>query len=166
MVSIKGRDLLTGVAGLLVQSIPEMTVRMPSTTYLTERIHDALAQSEGDPLRAKRLVLQWAGRDERLLRMLVGPHIRAIVADAVDRHAGKQATPRAAAPKRNKPAAKVSLDSVVDRMGERFGGAVEPPRGMTALLHGSSAKEHHAGQRHADSLRTLAVAFARKRFDP
>lgn len=166
MGSNNGRDLLTGRAGLLTLSIPEMAVRMPSTSYLTERIHDALAQSEGDPLRAKRLVLQWAGRDERLLRMLVGPHIRAIIADTVDRHAGKQARPRAAAPKRAKAPAKISLDSVVDRMGERFGGAVEPPRGMTALLHGAGSKEHHAGQRHADSLRTLAVAFARKRFDP
>lgn len=139
---------------------------MASNTYLAQRVRDALVQSHGDPLQAKRLILQWAGRDDRLLRTLVGPHIRAIVADAVDRHAGQPTQPGGAPARRGKAPASLSLDSVVDRMGERFGGAVEPPRGMTALLHGSDPNMRNAGKRHADSLRTLAVAFARKRFDP
>ena len=139
---------------------------MAPNPYLTSRIRDALARSNGSASRAGRLVLQWAGRDDRLLRMLVAPYIRGIVAETVGRHAAHLGTPGGAIQDADGQSAKISLDAVVDRMGERFGGVIEPPRGMTALLHGAGAKTRDAGKRHADSLRTLAVAFARKRFDP
>ena len=141
---------------------------MASNPYLVARIRDALAQSGGDGARAQRLILQWAGRDDRLLRTLVGPHIRGIVAQAVERQAGRPAAAAAGggAPSPAKALTATTLDAVVGRMGERFGGIVEQPRGMSAFLPGSRAKPPDAGDRHAESLRTLAVAFARKRFDP
>lgn len=137
---------------------------MASNSYLVSRIRDAVGQTGGDPARAQRLVTEWAARDDRLLRMLVAPYIRAIAAQAVSQHGGI-AAPRPAVGG-NRPLAGKTFDAVVGRMGERFGGAIETPRGMTRLIGGPGRQPSAAGKQHADSLRALAVAFARKRFDP
>lgn len=139
---------------------------MTSNQYLAARIRDAIGQAGGDVARAQRLITEWAARDDRLLRMLVAPYIRGIVGQAIQQHTGVPATKAPARKRADAPLAGKNFDAVVGRMGERFGGAIEQPRGMSALIQGPDRKPAAAGKRHADSLRTLAVAFARKRFDP
>lgn len=77
---------------------------MASDPYVTGKVRDALGQAGGDAVAAQRLLLRWAAGDGRLLRGLVTPFIKGIVAHAVTRAAGAAAPP--ALPATSAPAAK------------------------------------------------------------
>lgn len=146
---------------------------MSSDAYVIGKVREALVQARGDAAAAQRLLLAWAARDGRLLRGLVTPFIKGIVAHAVTRVAAASARPapaakpgpgRPAAPPRRQTLTPEALDQVLNQLGKRIGTADPPPRGMTALVTPSTPRPK-AGKTHEDSLRKLAVAFARKRLD-
>lgn len=151
---------------------------MSSDAYVTGKVRDALVQTRGDAAAAQRLLLNWAARDDRLLRGLVTPFIKGIIAHAVTRVAAaatiakpanaKPAKPapagKPAAPPRRTTLTPEAFDQVLSQLGKRIGTTEPPPRGMTALVT-PPAPRPKAGKGHQESLRKLAVAFARKRFD-
>lgn len=58
-----------------------------SYEYAMSRVKDALQKSDGNHMKAQRLIMQWIEKDQSLLVGLVGPHLQGIVTHAVN-HAG------------------------------------------------------------------------------
>lgn len=131
---------------------------MSDTPYISAKVREAVLQAKGDPVTAQRLLIAACGRDDRLLRGLVAPFIKGIVAHAVQKVAAS-AAPAARGPKKLTAQA---LDDVIGQLGQRIGSKAEP-QGMTALINPPTRPT--AGEGHQKSLRQLAAAFARKRLE-
>ena len=134
---------------------------MPNEDYGISRAREALARAKGERAKAQRLLLQWASRDERLTLALATPHLRGLAAHAVHR-----AKTEAAAAGSDRPAeiSAQALEEVVGQLGRRIGVSPAAANGPAALL--AEPRRPQAGRGHVEALRQMAVAFARKRFDP
>jgi len=55
-----------------------------SREYAMSRVRDALEKSDGNHLKAQRLLMSWVEKDQSLLLGLVAPHIQSIVSHAVN----------------------------------------------------------------------------------
>ena len=55
-----------------------------SQEYAMSRVRDALDKSDGNHLKAQRLLMQWLEKDQSLLLGLVAPHMQGIVSHAVN----------------------------------------------------------------------------------
>lgn len=55
-----------------------------SQEYALSRVRDALEKSDGNHLKAQRLLLAWLEKDHTLLLGLVAPHLQSIVTHAVN----------------------------------------------------------------------------------
>jgi hypothetical protein len=123
-----------------------------SREYAMSRVKDALEKSEGNTLKAQRLLLQWIEKDQNLLFGLVGPHLQSIVAHAVN-HIGKE-KPAAKAP------AKKAATAAKDK--NEFGSAMlKTMQGETAAFgqpDGMVPRPGSASQKHIDTMRALAAA--------
>lgn len=62
-----------------------------SREYAMSRVRDALEKSDGNHLKAQRLLMSWVEKDQSLLLGLVTPHIQSIVSHAIN-FAGQQST--------------------------------------------------------------------------
>lgn len=146
--------------------------------YVRERVKQALQRCRGDRQAAQRLLLQSAVKDTKLLQGLVAPHIMAITENAVAEVSGQAArkpvvsaaagsTQKAKVPRRQKKQSSGlssrDMERVMDALGRQIG-TTTPPRGMTALI--TPPQKRRTNQSHADTMRQLAVAYARRRFDP
>ena len=138
---------------------------MAADPQLAEKVQAALAKSGGNRRLAQSMLLTWAMEDAALLRALVAPYLTGIVGRAIDaarapaaRPASAKAADRVAdatAPVEDREKAPMTddlLDRLADQLGEHFDRTPRP------------AAEGAARQ--ASSLRTLAVAHARRRYDP
>lgn len=125
-----------------------------SHEYAMSRVRDALENSEGNHLKAQRLLLTWLEKDHTLLLGLVSPHLQGIISHALG-HAS-------AAPKK---ASAKTMNIKESEVGE-FGAAL-----MSSLRGGRSegvsfgdpqpkglAKPGKASSRHVDAINTLASA--------
>jgi hypothetical protein len=130
---------------------PEM-----SSSYLDQKLAEALATTGYSVAAAKRTVIDWAMRDGRLLRELAGPFLVGIVGHAVDRAFRKAAKPSIV--KSPPPISGSVLDRVVQTLGENFtrSGALPGAKHMPAAHAAASV-------RHADTIRSLAKAHIRNR---
>jgi hypothetical protein len=54
-----------------------------SQEYAMSRVKDALEKSDGNHLKAQRLILSWLEKDNTLLLGLVSPHIQSIITHAI-----------------------------------------------------------------------------------
>ncbi len=154
---------------------------MAADPHVTEKVQAALVQTGGDRRAAQRLLLAWAMEDGRLMRALVLPFLPGIIGRAIDQTAPGTASRAAVAPAAKTPAppspsgrtdspsrpkAPVTgdlLDQLADRLGERFDRSEPSP----SAENGEVGQAREAGAaRQASSLRTLAVAHARRRYDP
>lgn len=54
-----------------------------SRDYALSRVRDALEKSDGNHLKAQRLLIQWLEKDHTLLAGLVAPHMPGIIAHAI-----------------------------------------------------------------------------------
>ena len=153
---------------------------MASDPYLMTKISETLLRAGGDRKRAQEDLLEAAGHDPRLLSALVTPYLPSITTHVVNR-----VCDRAKFPERRQPAlahprsvkdrpggdrpmpirADLSaddLDTIVGQLGSRIG-SVPAPNGLEALLRPQSQPK--ASAQHAESIRRIAVAHARKRLD-
>jgi len=125
-----------------------------SREYAMSRVKDALEKSDGNHLKAQRLLLQWIEKDHSLLFGLVAPHLQSIITHAINHAALPQAPKKApTAPPPKKVSAKDS--------GE-FGAAVlQSMRGGTSSFgqpDGPVGKPGATSQKHIDTMRALAAA--------
>ncbi|MEZ0223177.1 MAG: hypothetical protein ACAH83_01375 [Alphaproteobacteria bacterium] len=138
-----------------------------SHEYAMSRVKDALDKSNGNHLKAQRLLLQWLEKDHTLLLGLVAPHLQSIITYAIS-HAAMP-TPH----KREilaKPEQKPRTVSGKDA-GE-FGAAVlqSLKGGRTegvgfgeAQARGSVTKPGQASQKHIDAMHKIASASKTKK---
>ena len=120
-------------------------------SYVQQKVQEALDSAQGDASRAQRVLLGWAMADIKLLAALTQPFMKGIVAHALSR-AGRNA-PAAAVKPQAKPLAPGALDGVLRQLGRNFGEAGSEP----------AEPRPQASRRHADLIRSLAVAQARTR---
>ena len=143
---------------------------MADNLYLTMRVSESLLRAGGDRKLAQRLLLDEAARDHRLLTAMVTPFLPNIANRIVQRTCERtQSTDhrpnRPAEPVRRSRRGGLSatdLDTIVGQLGNRIG-ATPMPGGLDALLYPQAQPK--ASPRHEDSIRQIAVAFARKRLD-
>lgn len=70
-----------------------------SREYAMSRVRDALEKSNGNHLKAQRLLLQWMEKDQSLLFGLVVPHLQSIISHAVNHADGVSSGKKPEAPK-------------------------------------------------------------------
>lgn len=122
-----------------------------SQDYALSRVRDALEKSQGNHLKAQRLILSWLENDQTLLVGLVGPHLQSIVSHAVN---------HAAAPPKKKMPTHVELE---DGHGTEFGAALlHGARGEAASFGEATpkgiGKPGKASQSHVDAINAIVQA--------
>jgi hypothetical protein len=137
-----------------------------SHEYAMSRVKDALEKSDGNHLKAQRLLLQWLEKDHTLLLGLVAPHLQSIITYAIS-HAAlpatlQRATPRKVqAPRPSSPPkdpgefGAAVLQSLKGGRSEGFGFGESESRG-------SVAKPGAASQKHVDAIHKIAGASKSK----
>ena len=143
---------------------------VPDDRYLMTRVSEALLRAGGDRALAQKVLLDEAARDQRLLNAMVAPYLPNIANRVVQRVCDRVKPPEARRERAAEPVRRLrrtglsptDMDTIVGQLGSRIGEAAAPG-GLEALLR--PAVRPKASAQHADSIRQLAVAFARKRID-
>ena len=130
--------------------------------YIDGKVRAALRQVRGDTLKAQRLLRNWAARDPELLRALAAPFIDGMVANAIAQHRTERRPRPATAPTGR--LSQEAFSHVVGELERTVGASSSDPKGVAALV--AKPRRVPAGRRHEESLHQIALAFARKRFDP
>jgi hypothetical protein len=124
-----------------------------SHEYAMSRVRDAIEKSEGNHLKAQRLILSWIEKDHTLLFGLVMPHMQGIITHAVSHVLNPPPPPKKPAPRRLDVAGESSEFGAALLQGLKtenvsFGEAT--PKGI--------AKPGKASQKHIDAINHLASA--------
>lgn len=131
-----------------------------SREYAMSRVRDALDKSDGNHMKAQRLLLQWIEKDHSLLFGLVTPHLQSIITHAIG-HAALPEKPKKApnAPPQKKAGAKETGEfgrAMLDSLGGKGeSAAFGQPDGMVPRPGSTS-------QKHIDTMRALAAAAKTK----
>lgn len=126
-----------------------------SREYAMSRVKDALEKSDGNHLKAQRLLLQWIEKDHTLLFGLVMPHLQSIITHAIN-HAALPTSPKRA------PAVPPKKVSTKDT-GEFGKAMLQNMRGETASFgqpDGAVNRPGATSQKHIDTMRALASKSA------
>jgi hypothetical protein len=149
-----------------------------SDPYVAARIREALVAAEGSRARARRILLGWVQEDDRLLRGLAAPFLKAIVTGAVER-ATRPRAPAPASAAAEVPRRELSpeaLDLVLSQMGRRQPGAAapRPASGPATAQRGEALAglklgtvnvppPTKAGDAHVRTIKALAQLYKRSR---
>jgi hypothetical protein len=138
-----------------------------SREYAMSRVKDALDKSEGNHLKAQRLLLQWVEKDHTLLFGLVAPHLQSIITYAIN-HAALPSTvqknaPTAKAPASAAPAKKTVSSKDAGEFGAAVlsslkGGRAEGVGFGETPSRGGVNKPGAASQKHIDAINKIAGA--------
>lgn len=130
-----------------------------SRDYAMSRVKDALDKSDGNQLKAQRLILSWLEKDHSLLFGLVAPHMQGIIAHAIA-HVGQPVQKTAAAKK---------INPKNQESGEFGGALLESLRGPTAEMGSFGeatprgiSKPGKASKAHVDAINVLVSASKNK----
>jgi hypothetical protein len=132
-----------------------------SHEYAMSRVKDALDKSDGNHLKAQRLLLQWLEKDHTLLLGLVAPHLQSIITYAISHAAMPTPHKREILTKPEQPKRVSAKDA-----GE-FGAAVlQSLKGSRAPgvsfgeqpARGTVSKPGQASQKHIDAMHKIAGA--------
>lgn len=127
-----------------------------SREYAMSRVRDALEKSDGNHLKAQRLVLQWLEKDQSLLFGLVAPHLQSIISHAVNHAEGT-----AAAADKKSPAPKEVDISQQDEFGTALLKSLQGGRSDGfgfGQPQGNVSKPGATSQQHIDTMHALAGA--------
>lgn len=140
-----------------------------SHEYAMSRVKDALDKSDGNHLKAQRLLLQWLEKDHTLLLGLVSPHLQSIITYAIS-HAALPATIKRPIPGKSAPPQPTARTVQTKDAGE-FGAAVlqslkggrsEGVGFGEAQSRGEVSKPGQASQKHIDAIHKIAGATKSK----
>jgi hypothetical protein len=141
-----------------------------SHEYAMSRVKDALEKSDGNHLKAQRLLLQWLEKDHSLLLGIVAPHLQSLITYAIN-HAALPHNPHRQIPAKSAPP-QASPSRVSPREAGEFGAAVldslkngRPPAGVgfgEAPVRGAVSKPGQASQKHIDAINKIASASKSK----
>jgi hypothetical protein len=124
-----------------------------SREYAQSRIEDALKQNKGNPTKARQRIIAWAAEDPKLLLALAQPHLKGIVAHAVNRVIYKQGLEEPETPETPQ-----SLDMPPESFGKEI---LQALQGNGATMFGMDAytsptKRPQASKSHQDALNKIA----------
>lgn len=145
-----------------------------SESYVASKLREALVAADGNRARAQRILLTWLQTDDRLLRALAAPFMKAIVTAAIDRadRAERAARrPALAAPSRRELSPE-ALDQVLAQMARRqevrrptpnapLPGPENPIEQRLGTLDAPPPTQ--AGERHVKTMKALAAFYKRRR---
>jgi hypothetical protein len=142
-----------------------------SDSYVAARIREAVAAAEGSRARAQRILLAWTQTDDRLLRGLAAPFMKAIVTSAVER-ATRPA--RGGAPAGRRELSPEALDLVLAKLASRDAGPAPARSTSPGATGGDTARgivlgtlnptpPTKAGDRHVQTIKALAALYKRRR---
>ena len=158
-----------------------------SDSYLDGKVREALLAAKGSVALAQSTLIVWAAKDERLLRTMVQPFIKAIAGDAIARALKRGVTVPGLGRPAPKPRVAVSqedLRRVLDQMGSgTVGGEPDEGGGESPTLAGILGRDPRGddpkGARpsrqpeptiqtvdQANTIRTLAAVYAKNRKRP
>lgn len=133
-----------------------------SREFAMSRVKDALEKSDGNHLKAQRLLLQWVEKDHSLLIGLVAPHLQSIITYAIN-HAALPVTVQKHAPTAKAPAQKTVSTKDAGEFGAAVlsslkGGRAEGVGFGEAPSRGGVSKPGAASQKHIDAINKIAGA--------
>lgn len=142
-----------------------------SDSYVAAKIREAVMAAEGSRARAQRILMTWAQADDRLLRGLAAPFMKAIVTSAVER-ATRPARGRAPAPRQE--LSPEALDLVLAKLASRDAGQAPARSASPGPAGGDTARgivlgtlnptpPTKAGDRHVQTMKALAALYSRRR---
>lgn len=145
--------------------------------YTAARIREALVAAEGSRARARRILLGWAQEDDRLLRGLAAPFLKAIVTGVVERASRPRAASAPASASDAAPRRELSpeaLDLVLSQMGRRQPAGAAPGAAPASERQGEIAAglrlgtvntppPTRAGDAHVKTIKALAQLYKRRR---
>jgi len=133
-------------------------------SYAQAKAREALAAAKGSRSVAQSLLMKWAASDDRLLRGMAQPFLKAISAAALEgtlrQASGKPQTDNAGG-----RLSRDALEQVLSRMG---GEPTEPRAAARPLMRSATmavdrGMDAPGGTNHEDAMKTLAKAFAAKK---
>lgn len=138
-----------------------------SHEYAMSRVKDALDKSDGNHLKAQRLLLQWLEKDHTLLLGLVAPHLQSIITYAINHAALPPAHRREILGKPAAPSARTVSGKDAGEFGAAVlqslkGGRAEGVGFGEAPARGSVSKPGQASQKHIDAMHKIASASKTK----
>lgn len=133
-----------------------------SREYALSRVRDALEKSDGNHLKAQRLLLSWLEKDVSLLVGIVGPHVPSLVTHALTQVAAID----------NPQTARV-IEAGAEEAGEFGAALLDSLRGgrtdgdfgfgdSSSILSTPAPKPLKASQEHIDTIRKLAGGSGKK----
>lgn len=131
--------------------------------YVDGKVREALIAARGSRTVAQNLLMTWAATDDRLLRGMAQPFLKAVTAAAVEgvvrrsSGAGQKAAPAGGA-----RLSRDALEQVLNRMGEEPPPSPRPSMQSATMVVGRGMKAPE-GATHENAMLTLAKAFAAKK---
>ncbi|MBP9693728.1 MAG: hypothetical protein KBE16_03385 [Alphaproteobacteria bacterium] len=107
--------------------------------YLVERIEEAFELSQGNALRARRLIEEWSRTDHRLLHELVEPYLASIIGKHIQPFASTATKPLSASKKAAKP--KKLTDDQLSLLLQRLDSPIQAEAGSKEIDVSKSAKK-------------------------
>lgn len=139
-------------------------------SYVETKVREALVAARGSRAVAQQMLMTWAEADDRLLRGLARPFLKAVTAAAVEGAVRRGAGPSAGASRPEAQGARLSRDAlerVLSRVGEEREEQREGGAGRSEIRHATTALQRGpagaADPDHASAMMTLAKAFAAKK---
>lgn len=131
-----------------------------SREYAMSRVHDALEKSDGNHLKAQRLLISWLENDHSLLAGLVAPHMAGIISHALA-HAMQPQGGKTAAPKKPDTARKIDASEATGEFSEALMSSLKGGRSAEAFGFGdatpaASTKPVKASAKHIEAMKILA----------
>lgn len=128
-----------------------------SVEYAMSRVRDALEKSDGNHLKAQRLILNWIEKDHSLLFGLVAPHLQGIISHAVN---------HADAPQKKQMPKRVDVGADMGEFGEALmhslkGGRVEG-MGFGQAAPKNLSRPGKTSKAHVDAINKLVSAGKNK----
>jgi len=130
-----------------------------SREYAMSRVKDALDQSEGNHLKASRLIMEWLENDNSLYFGLTAPHMKSIVTHAIAHVDQKPTT--------EEPILAKHLQLGENEIGELgnaiLAGIAGKPGSFGESNPEGTPKPSKASQQHIDALNVMTAAYKQKK---
>lgn len=130
-----------------------------SKEYAMSRVKDALEQSEGNHMKASRLLTEWLENDNSLYYGLTAPHMRSIVTHAIA-HVDQKPVKEVQENIQSAPDAPAQTDAEMGELGQAIlSGMSSNKTGSYGEDNPGGTKPGKASQTHVDALKAMSDAY-------
>lgn len=129
-----------------------------SKEYAMSRVKDALEQSDGNHMKAARLLTEWLENDNSLYYGLTAPHMRSIVTHAIA-HVDKKPAAEVQANIQAAPDAPKATDAEMGELGQAILSGMTSKTGSYGEDNPGGKGPGKASQTHVDALKAMSDAY-------